>query len=180
METAGSATEGDPLKRGEDGAETGTAPSAAELKKKSCKEVLGFAKLTHWRTAVFFLSLFLCLTIVFAFSFIIPCPVRPQYLISWNRTFSEAGVYKCVCFPLLGSVLSSGLTTALSFCATVTYDFLAIEDTSRDKVMDVLFVIKSTEGSQNNTCADAGISFFYESRMDCSLYGGSVLNVRFV
>ncbi|XP_041818713.1 protein FAM234A [Chelmon rostratus] len=129
METAGSATEGDPLKRGEDGAETGTAPSAAELKKKSCKEVLGFAKLTHWRTAVFFLSLFLCLTIVFAFSFIIPCPVRPQYLISWNRTFSEA----------------------------VTYDFLAIEDTSRDKVMDVLFVIKSTEGSQNNTCADAGL-----------------------
>ncbi|XP_070847275.1 protein FAM234A [Chaetodon trifascialis] len=129
METTGSATEGDPLKRGEDGAETGTAPSAAELKKKSCKEVLGFAKLTHWRTAVFFLSLFLCLTIVFAFSFIIPCPVRPQYLISWNRTFSEA----------------------------VTYDFLAIEDTSRDKVMDVLFVVKNTEGSQNNTCAGAGL-----------------------
>ncbi|XP_076616758.1 protein FAM234A [Chaetodon auriga] len=129
METTGSATEGDPLKRGEDGAETGTAPSAAELKKKSCKEVLGFAKLTHWRTAVFFLSLFLCLTIVFAFSFIIPCPVRPQYLLSWNRTFSEAA----------------------------TYDFLAIEDTSKDKVMDVLFVVKNTEGSQNNTCAGAGL-----------------------
>ncbi|XP_073345640.1 protein FAM234A [Pagrus major] len=129
METTGSATEGDPLKRGEDGAETGTAPSATELKKKSCKEVLGFAKLTHWRTAVFFLSLFLCLTIVFAFSFIIPCPVRPQYLSSWNRTFTDA----------------------------VTYDFLAIEDTSKDKVMDVLFVFKDTEGSQNNTCAGAGL-----------------------
>lgn len=129
METTGSATEGDPLKRGEDGAETGTAPSATELKKKSCKEVLGFAKLTHWRTAVFFFSLFLCLTIVFAFSFIIPCPVRPQYLRTWNRTFSDAA----------------------------TYDFLAIEDASKDKVMDVLFVLKNTEGSQNNTCADAGL-----------------------
>ncbi|XP_044035611.1 protein FAM234A isoform X1 [Siniperca chuatsi] len=131
METTGSATEGEPLKRVEDGAETGTgtAPSATELKKKSCKEVLGFAKLTHWRTAVFFLSLFICLTIVFAFSFIIPCPVRPQYLITWNRTFSEAA----------------------------TYDFLAIEDASKDKVMDVMFVLRNTEGSQNNTCADAGL-----------------------
>lgn len=92
MESTGSAAEADPLKRGEDGVETGTAPSATELK-KSCKEGLGFSKLTHWRTAVFFFSLFLCLTIVFAFSFIIPCPVRPQYLISWNRTFPEASVY---------------------------------------------------------------------------------------
>lgn len=89
METTVSAAEVDPLKRGEDGNET---PSATELKKKSCKDMLGFAKLTHWRTAVFFLSLFLCLTIVFAFSFIIPCPVRPQYLVSWYRTFPEAGV----------------------------------------------------------------------------------------
>lgn len=129
METAGSATEGDPLKRGEDGAETGTAPTATELKKKSCREVFGFAKLTHWRTAVFFFSLFLCLTIVFAFSFIIPCPVRPQYLVSWNRTFSDAA----------------------------TYDFLAIEDTSKDKVMDVLFVLKSTEASENKTCVDEGL-----------------------
>ncbi|XP_060884549.1 protein FAM234A [Labrus mixtus] len=129
METTGSATEGDPLKRGEDGAESGTATLPTELKKKSCKEAWGLSKLTHWRTGVFFFSLFLCLTVVFAFSFIIPCPVRPQYLLSWNRTFSEAA----------------------------TYDFIAIEDASKDKVMDVLFVIKNTEGSQNNTCADAGL-----------------------
>lgn len=129
METAANASEGDPLKRGEDGAESGTAPSATELKKKSCKEVLGFAKLTHWRTAVFFLSLFLCLTVVFAFSFIIPCPVRPQYLVSWNKTFPEAA----------------------------TYNFLAIEDANRDKVMDVMFVLKSTEGSSNKTCAGEGL-----------------------
>ncbi|CAJ1080824.1 LOW QUALITY PROTEIN: protein FAM234A-like [Xyrichtys novacula] len=129
METAGTATEGDPLKRGEDGVEPVTVPPTTELKKKSCKEAFGLSKLTHWRTAVFFFSLFLCLTIVFAFSFIIPCPVRPQYVLTWNRTFSEAA----------------------------TYDFLAIEDTSKDKVMDVLFVLKNTEGSQNNTCADAGL-----------------------
>ena len=44
----------------------------------------------------------------------------------------------------------------LSLSTTVTYDFLAIEDTSKDKVMDVLFVFKDTEGSKNNTCAGAG------------------------
>lgn len=98
MEATDHATEGDPLKSGEDGVETGTAPSATELKKKSCKDVLGFAKLTHWRTAAFFLFLFICLTVVFAFSFIIHCPVRPQYLASWNRTFPEAGVYSGVAF----------------------------------------------------------------------------------
>ncbi|XP_078478466.1 protein FAM234A-like [Lampetra planeri] len=128
METTDRATEGDPLKRTGDGAETRVASSATELRKKGCK-VLCFSKLTHWRTAVFFLSLFLCLIIVFAFSFIIPCPVRPQYLISWNRTFPGAG----------------------------TYDFLAIEDASKDKVMDVLFVLKDTESSLNSTCEDAGL-----------------------
>ncbi|XP_071782818.1 protein FAM234A [Centroberyx gerrardi] len=127
MEATDHATEGDPLKRGEDG--SGTAPSPTELKKKSCKEGLGFARMSHWRTAVFFFSLFLCLTIVFAFSFIIPCPVRPQYLSAWNRTFPQAA----------------------------TYDFLAIEDANKDKVMDVLFVLKDEEGSQNNTCANAGL-----------------------
>lgn len=129
METTDHATEGDPLKTGEDGAEAGTVPSATELKKKSCKE-LGFAKLSHWRTAVFFLSLFLCLTIVFAFSFIIPCPVRPQYLVTWNSSFPGAA----------------------------TYNFLAFEPANEDKVMDVLFVLKTTEVTQNRSCADEGLS----------------------
>uniref|UniRef100_A0A3Q4I6A2 Family with sequence similarity 234 member A n=1 Tax=Neolamprologus brichardi TaxID=32507 RepID=A0A3Q4I6A2_NEOBR len=129
METTDQATEGDPLKTGEDGAEAGTVPSATELKKKSCKE-LGFSKLSHWRTAVFFLSLFLCLTIVFAFSFIIPCPVRPQYLVTWNSSFPGAA----------------------------TYNFLAFEHANEDKVMDVLFVLKTTEVTQNRSCADEGLS----------------------
>lgn len=130
MESTQQPTEGDPLKRGEDGAEAAAAPPGTELKKKGCKEVLGLSKLTHWRTAVFFLSLFLCLTIVFAFSFIIPCPVRPQYLVTWNRSFSEAA----------------------------SYDFLAIGHANDDKVMDVLFVLKGSEGSNNESCADGGLS----------------------
>lgn len=100
METTDCPTEGEPLKSGEDGVE----PPATELK-RGCKEVLGLSKLTHWRTAVFFLSLFLCLTVVFAFSFIIPCPVRPQYLASWNRTFPGAGV--CVFFAPPFLIVSS-------------------------------------------------------------------------
>lgn len=126
MENSDHATEEDPLKR-EDGVEAGRIASTPEPK-KGCKD-LGFSKLTHWRTAVFFFSLFLCLTVVFAFSFIIPCPVRPQYLISWSRTFNE----------------------------TVAYDFIAVEDTSKDKVMDVLFVLKTREGSQNNSCVAEGL-----------------------
>lgn len=126
MENSDHATEEDPLKT-EDGVEAGRTASSPEPK-KGCKD-LGFSKLTHWRTAVFFFSLFLCLTVVFAFSFIIPCPVRPQYLISWSRTFNE----------------------------TAAYDFIAVEDTSKDKVMDVLFALKSREGSQNNSCVAEGL-----------------------
>ncbi|XP_057681367.1 protein FAM234A [Corythoichthys intestinalis] len=126
METLERPTEGEPLKTGEDGVETG--PTETELK-KGCKEVLGLSKLTHWRTAVFFLSLFLCLTVVFAFSFIIPCPVRPQYQAFWNRSFPGAE----------------------------TYDFLAFEDVNKDKVKDVQFLIKDNEASPNNTCGNAGL-----------------------
>ncbi|KAK0140696.1 Protein FAM234A [Merluccius polli] len=122
-------TEEEPLKRGEDDkAESGLTSSQVNLK-RSCRQGLAFAKLSHWRTAVFFLSLFLCLIIVFAFSFVIPCPVRPQYLATWNRTFSQAA----------------------------TYDFVAFEDANKDKVRDVLFVLKDTEGTQNNTCAGKGL-----------------------
>lgn len=127
MDSTDHATEVDPLKRGEAGVEVGTAPPT-QLK-KTCSKGLGLAKLSHWRTAAFFLSLFLCLTIVFAFSFIIPCPVRPQYLSTWNRTFPQAA----------------------------TYNFLAIEDASKDKVMDVLFALKDSVSSQNITCADQGL-----------------------
>ena len=84
------ATETDPMKSGEAGVEDGQTPPTQLKKKKSCREGLGFTKLSHWRTAAFFFSLFLCLTIVFAFSFIMPCPVRPQYLSAWNRTFPQA------------------------------------------------------------------------------------------
>ncbi|RVE59654.1 hypothetical protein OJAV_G00190780 [Oryzias javanicus] len=125
MESTEHPTEADPLRR-EDGAET--APSASE-QRENTKNV-GVPKRTHWRTAIFFLSLFICLTIVFAFSFILPCPVRAQYLKTWNRTFSEAA----------------------------TYDFLAVEHASSDQMVDILFVLKNTEGANNMSCASAGLS----------------------
>ncbi|KAG9349929.1 hypothetical protein JZ751_026282 [Albula glossodonta] len=117
--------EAQPLK-GEEGAEGQPPPPG---KKKGCWGGLGFSQLSNWRTAGFFLSLFLCLTVVFAFSFIIPCPVRPVYLRTWNRTFPQAA----------------------------TYDFLAITDANKDKVLDVLFVLKASEGSQNMTCLNQSL-----------------------
>ncbi|KAI1896266.1 hypothetical protein AGOR_G00093030 [Albula goreensis] len=117
--------EAQPLK-GEEGAEGQPPPPG---KKKGCWGGLGFSQLSNWRTAGFFLSLFLCLTVVFAFSFIIPCPVRPVYLRTWNRTFPQAA----------------------------TYDFLAITDANKDKVLDVLFVLKASEGTQNMTCVNQSL-----------------------
>lgn len=165
MENTVNAAEVDPLKRAEDGGET---PPSTELKKKSRKEVLGFAKLTHWRTAVFFLSLFLCLTIVFAFSFIIPCPVRPQYLSSWNRTFPEAGLHNCRGFFWLVVLGSVAKVWGLLLVSTATYDFLATEDTNRDKVKDILFVLRSSESRQNNTCTGAGKTSIFNNTLGCT------------
>uniref|UniRef100_A0A8C2U2X1 Family with sequence similarity 234 member A n=1 Tax=Coturnix japonica TaxID=93934 RepID=A0A8C2U2X1_COTJA len=49
------------------------------------------SRLSRWRTAAFFVSLFLCLIIVFAFSFIIPCPERPVSERTWLRNYDSAG-----------------------------------------------------------------------------------------
>ncbi|XP_016100975.1 protein FAM234A [Sinocyclocheilus grahami] len=120
-DASGSGFEAEPLKGGE--AEGGVS------KKKSCTEKLGFSHLTGWRTAAFLFSLFLCLAVVFAFSFILPCPVRPQYFSTWNRTLPDAA----------------------------TYDFLAVEDANEDKVLDVLFIYKDSEASRN-TCLSEDLS----------------------
>ncbi|XP_019395599.1 PREDICTED: protein FAM234A [Crocodylus porosus] len=101
-------------------------------KERVCKKPTGFAQLSRWRTAAFFLSLFLCLIVVFAFSFIIPCPVRPLSQKTWHRTYENA----------------------------VTYSFLAVEDVDKDKVQDIIFAFKSTNGSSsfNRSCLDEGLS----------------------
>uniref|UniRef100_A0A8C2DY36 Family with sequence similarity 234 member A n=1 Tax=Cyprinus carpio TaxID=7962 RepID=A0A8C2DY36_CYPCA len=98
-------------------------------KEKSCTEKLGVSRLNGWRTAAFLLSLFVCLVVVFAFSFILPCPVRPQYLSTWNHTLSDAA----------------------------TYDFLAVEDANEDKAMDVFFIYKDAAASRN-TCLSQNLS----------------------
>lgn len=58
-----------------------------------------------------------------------------------------------VCFCLSADLIVSFVHS------TASYDFLAIQDASKDKVMDVLFVLRETEGTLNNTCADAGVTF---------------------
>uniref|UniRef100_A0A8C3JJ57 Family with sequence similarity 234 member A n=1 Tax=Calidris pygmaea TaxID=425635 RepID=A0A8C3JJ57_9CHAR len=94
------------------------------------KQSSRLSRLSRWRTAAFFISLFLCLIIVFAFSFIIPCPERPVSERTWFRNYDNA----------------------------VAYPFLAIEDVNEDKVQDVLFAFKASNGSGsfNRTCLDEG------------------------
>ncbi|NXN07525.1 F234A protein, partial [Indicator maculatus] len=89
------------------------------------------SRLSRWRTAAFFVSLFLCLIIVFAFSFIIPCPERPVSERTWFQNYNSAGAYQ----------------------------FLAIEDVNEDKVQDVIFAFKAGNGSGsfNRSCLDEGL-----------------------
>ncbi|NWT58922.1 F234A protein, partial [Erythrocercus mccallii] len=91
----------------------------------------GLSRLSRWRTAAFFVSLFLCLIIVFAFSFIIPCPERPVSERTWFQYYNNA----------------------------VPYPFLAMEDVNEDKVQDVLFAFKSSNSSSsfNMSCLDKGL-----------------------
>ncbi|XP_035939424.1 protein FAM234A isoform X4 [Halichoerus grypus] len=86
--------------------------------------------LSRCRTVAFFLSLFVCLFVVFVVSFIIPCPDRP----------ASQGVWR------------------IDYNAAVTYDFLATEDINRDRIQDVLFLYKNTNGSNNFnlSCTDEG------------------------
>ncbi|KAK3552064.1 hypothetical protein QTP70_031774 [Hemibagrus guttatus] len=97
---------------------------------RGCIDKVGVSKLLGWRTAAFLLSMFICLGVVFAFSFILPCPVRPQYEATWNLTVPAA----------------------------VTYDFLAVGDANKDKVLDVFLIYKSPEGHRNHTCTRGGLS----------------------
>uniref|UniRef100_A0A8B9PSS5 Family with sequence similarity 234 member A n=1 Tax=Apteryx owenii TaxID=8824 RepID=A0A8B9PSS5_APTOW len=95
------------------------------------KQSSRLSQLSRWRTAAFFISLFLCLIIVFAFSFVIPCPERPVSERTWFRNYDNA----------------------------VAYRFLAIEDVNKDKVQDVIFVFKASNGSSsfNRSCLDEGL-----------------------
>ncbi|XP_017922998.1 protein FAM234A [Manacus vitellinus] len=95
------------------------------------KQTAGLSRLSRWRTAAFFVSLFLCLVIVFAFSFIIPCPERPVSEKTWFQNYNNA----------------------------VAYQFLALEDVNEDKVQDVLFVFKASNSSSsfNSSCLDEGL-----------------------
>ena len=49
------------------------------------------SRLSRCRTAAFFLSLFICLLVVFVISFIIPCPDRLELQGMWRIDYNTAG-----------------------------------------------------------------------------------------
>lgn len=49
------------------------------------------SRLSRCRTVAFFLSLFICLFVVFVLSFIIPCPDRPSSQGKWRLDYEDAG-----------------------------------------------------------------------------------------
>lgn len=49
------------------------------------------SRLSRCRTVAFFLSLFICLFVVFVLSFIIPCPDRPSSEDKWRLDYDYAG-----------------------------------------------------------------------------------------
>ncbi|XP_059980421.1 protein FAM234A isoform X3 [Lagenorhynchus albirostris] len=97
------------------------------------------SRLSRCRTVAFFLSLFVCLFVVFVVSFIIPCPDR----------LASQGVWR------------------IDYKAAVAYDFLATEDVNKDRIQDVLFLYKNTNSSRSNfslSCADEG-NFVFTQKM---------------
>ncbi|XP_057551552.1 protein FAM234A [Hippopotamus amphibius kiboko] len=88
--------------------------------------------LSRCRTVAFFLSLFICLFVVFVVSFLVPCPDRP----------ASQGVWR------------------IDYKTAVACDFLATEDVNKDRIQDVLFLYKNTNSSSNFSlsCADEGFS----------------------
>ncbi|XP_059934349.1 protein FAM234A isoform X2 [Mesoplodon densirostris] len=103
------------------------------------------SRLSRCRTVAFFLSLFVCLFVVFVVSFIIPCPDRP----------ASQGVWR------------------IDYKAAVAYDFLATEDVNKDRIQDVLFLYKNTNSSRSNfslSCADEGETLWSRP----SSFGGNV------
>ncbi|XP_018422287.1 PREDICTED: protein FAM234A isoform X1 [Nanorana parkeri] len=104
--------------------------NASEEKDVHIKKKSKVTRLSRIRTAAFFGSLFLCLTAVFAFSFIIPCPVRPFSRRTWSVQYDNA----------------------------VGYMFLATEDVNEDNVQDILFLFKADNSSNlNMSCADGDL-----------------------
>ncbi|XP_037670150.1 protein FAM234A isoform X2 [Choloepus didactylus] len=90
------------------------------------------SRLSRCRTVAFFLSLFVCLLVIFIISFIIPCPERPVSQRMWRVDYNTA----------------------------VALNFLAMEDVNRDRIQDVLFLYKNinSSDSSNRSCASEGFS----------------------
>ncbi|XP_006873889.1 PREDICTED: protein ITFG3 [Chrysochloris asiatica] len=100
-------------------------------KEDPCKSPPPRSRLSRCRTVAFFVSLFICLLVVFVVSFIVPCPDRPASQRTWRIDYNTA----------------------------VAYNFLAMEDVNRDRIQDILFLYKTANSSNSNrSCADEGFS----------------------
>ncbi|KAG8558524.1 hypothetical protein GDO81_017036 [Engystomops pustulosus] len=142
--------EDQPLKNNEGKALENNNDTGAD-KDVCIKKASRLSRLSKLRTAMFFGALFLCLTAVFAFSFIIPCPVRPLSQRTWSVHYNNS----------------------------VGYPFLATEDVNTDNVQDVLFIFKSDNSSTLNvSCVDDGFQSpcFFLSALSGT--NGSTLWVR--
>ncbi|XP_006894924.1 PREDICTED: protein ITFG3 [Elephantulus edwardii] len=97
-----------------------------------CKSPPPQSRLSRCRSVAFFLSLFICLFVVFVVSFIIPCPDRPASQRTWRIDYNTAAAY----------------------------NFLATEDINGDRIQDVLFLYKNANSSShpNRSCIEEGFS----------------------
>lgn len=141
-----------PLKAREAPASPGSGARDAE------KEAGGGAqpgRLSQWRTAAFFLSLYLCLGVAFAFSFVIPCPVRPASRTAWSRAYDDAGEGGWAGGRGSRGRARPGLTH-LALALAVAYAFLGAGDADGDRVQDLLVAFQAGPGSRNASGADHG------------------------
>lgn len=70
-------------------------PSKSENLKSKPRQ----SRLSRCRTVAFFLSLFICLFVVFVVSFIIPCPERPSSQGMWRLDYNAAGEPSRASYP---------------------------------------------------------------------------------
>nr|XP_005990874.1 PREDICTED: protein ITFG3 [Latimeria chalumnae]XP_014340948.1 PREDICTED: protein ITFG3 [Latimeria chalumnae]XP_014340949.1 PREDICTED: protein ITFG3 [Latimeria chalumnae] len=122
MESRDLEVEIQPLKN-EDGKAQENHDAVSGQKETVCRKSTKLSKFSRWRTAAFFLSLFLCLIIVFAFAFIIPCPVRPLSEKTWSRTYRNASLLS----PCAFIAAASGTNSSILWERPVINDILSTE-----------------------------------------------------
>lgn len=84
------------------------------------------------------------------------CPTTVSHFLEQNFPRSRCAQ---VWVSLVGWIHERDKCVKSIASSAASYDFMATEDTNRDKVNDILFVLRSSKGSQNNTCTGAGRTY---------------------